>query len=133
MEFITYTHDGKAVISPAALTLSKLEQEDMLELHALDGAIVVTAKNRTAVETVEVMSALMRLVSSMSADLMCSFGGDDGGVCDGDCGNCCEGCADTIPVPAEAFEDAGLLGKHLCAQVIGNTVVISEDTEHGED
>lgn len=132
MEFITYTHDGKAVISPAALTLSKLEREDMLELHALDGAIVLTGKHQTAVETAEVMSALMRLVSSMSVDLMCSFDGDEGSICDGDCGNCCEGCADTIPVPTEAFADAGLLGKHLCTQVIGNTVVISEDTEHRE-
>ena len=36
MTFIKYTHDGKAVIQPAALTLSNLDNEDTLEMHTLD-------------------------------------------------------------------------------------------------
>lgn len=36
MTFIKYTNDGKAVIQPAALTLSGLEQEETLEMHILE-------------------------------------------------------------------------------------------------
>lgn len=35
----------------------------------------------------------------------------------------------TIPVPLEAFGDAGLLGKDLHIQVIDGAVVITEDTD----
>ena len=35
----------------------------------------------------------------------------------------------TIPVPLEAFGDAGLLGKELHIQVIDGAVVITEDTD----
>lgn len=35
MTFIKYTSDGKAVIQPAALTLSGLDREETLELHTL--------------------------------------------------------------------------------------------------
>ena len=41
MTFIKYTNDGKAVIQPAALTLSGLEQEETLEMHTLENAIVL--------------------------------------------------------------------------------------------
>ena len=41
MIFIKYTNDGKAVIQPAALTLSGLEQEETLEMHTLENAIVL--------------------------------------------------------------------------------------------
>ena len=45
MTFIKYTHDGKAVIQPAALTLSNLDNEDTLEMHTLDNAIVLLKEN----------------------------------------------------------------------------------------
>lgn len=35
----------------------------------------------------------------------------------------------TIPVPLEAFGDAGLLGKDLHIQIIDGAVVITEDTD----
>ena len=35
----------------------------------------------------------------------------------------------TLPVPLEAFGDAGLLGKDLRIQVIDGAVVITEDTD----
>lgn len=41
MTFIKYTSDGKAVIQPAALTLSGLDREETLELHTLENAIVL--------------------------------------------------------------------------------------------
>lgn len=36
MTFIKYTNDGKAVIQPAALTLSGLDREETLEMHTLE-------------------------------------------------------------------------------------------------
>ena len=41
MTFIKYTNDGKAVIQPAALTLSGLDREETLEIHTLEIAIVL--------------------------------------------------------------------------------------------
>ena len=41
MALIKYTNAGKAVIQPAALTLSVLEQEETLEMHTLENAIVL--------------------------------------------------------------------------------------------
>ena len=41
MTFINYTNDGKAVIQPAALVLSDLNQEEKLELHTMDNVIVL--------------------------------------------------------------------------------------------
>ena len=38
MTFIKYTNDGKAVIQPAALTLSGLEQEETVRRPTKEGA-----------------------------------------------------------------------------------------------
>lgn len=73
MTFIKYTHDGKAVIQPAALTLSNLDNEDTLEMHTLEKAIVLLKEKMTPVEKVETACGLMRLINSLSADLMCGF------------------------------------------------------------
>ena len=50
MTFIKYTNDGKAVIQPAALTLSGLEQEETLEMHTLENAIVLLKQEMEPVE-----------------------------------------------------------------------------------
>ena len=50
MTFIKYTNDGKAVIQPAALTLSGLEQEETLEMHILENAIVLLKPDMEPVE-----------------------------------------------------------------------------------
>ncbi len=79
MNFIKYTKDGKTVIQPAALILSGLEKENVLEMHTLDNALVLVKEKMLPQEKVKTMCSLMRLVNGLSADLMCGFEveGDD--------------------------------------------------------
>ena len=128
MTFIKYTNDGKAVIQPAALVLSGLEKEDALEMHTLDSAIVLIKEEMPPVEKVKTVCSLMGLVNSLTADLMCGFDEFIDEDVDGE--NFCE---DTIPIPAEAFEDAGIWGKNLNIQVIDGAVVITADDESDAD
>ena len=65
MTFIKYTNDGKAVIQPAALTLSGLEQEETLEMHTLENAIVLLKQEMEPVEKAAAMMALIRLTNSL--------------------------------------------------------------------
>lgn len=46
--------------------------------------------------------------------------------CDGDCASCELPCGDVFPIPREAMEDAGLLGKELLVQSEDGRVVIME-------
>lgn len=130
MEFVNYTHDGKAVIQPAALLLSKLEQEEVLELHTLDNAIVLLKEKMTPLEKSETMCALMRMVNALSTDLMCGFDVDEDGEEDEDDDVDCDS---SVPIPAEVLEAAGIWGENLRIQVIDGAVVITADTEDGDD
>ena len=80
MTFIKYTNDGKAVIQPAALTLSGLEQEETLEMHTLENAIVLLKPDMEPVEKAAAMMALMRLANSLWADMLAGLG-EPGGRC----------------------------------------------------
>ena len=119
MTFIKYTNDGKAVIQPAALTLSGLEQEETLEMHTLENAIVLLKQEMEPVEKATAMMALIRLVNSLWADMMAGWKEQEGDTdpCDG-----CSGC------PAEAFGDAGILHDNLrVVSVDGAVLVVSDD------
>ena len=126
MTFINYTNDGKAVIQSAALILSGLEREETLELHTLENAIVLLKPEMKPVEKAAAMMTLMRLVNSRGAEMMAGWKGqeeeEDG--CDG-----CHGCAeDTLPIPAEAFADAGILYDNLRVfSVDGAVLVVPRD------
>lgn len=126
MTFINYTNDGKAVIQSAALILSGLEQEETLELHTLENAIVLLKPEMKPVEKAAAMITLMRLVNSLGADMMTGWKGqeEDEDVCDG-----CHGCAeDTLPIPAEAFADAGIVFDNLRVfSVDGAVLVVPQD------
>lgn len=126
MTFINYTNDGKAVIQSAALILSGLEQEETLELHTLENAIVLLKPEMKPVEKAAAMITLMRLVNSLGADMMTGWEGqeEDEDVCDG-CHECAE---DTLPIPAEAFADAGILFDNLRVfSVDGAVLVVPQD------
>ena len=126
MTFIKYTNDGKAVIQPAALTLSGLEQEETLEMHTLENAIVLLKQEMEPVEKATAMMALIRLVNSLWADMMAGWEDQEG---DADpCGGC-SGCGeDMLPIPAEAFADAGILHDNLrVVSVDGAVLVVSDD------
>lgn len=126
MTFINYTNDGKAVIQSAALILSGLEREETLELHTLENAIVLLKPEMKPVEKAAAMMTLMRLVNSLGADMMTGWKGQEENedMCDG-----CQGCAeDTLPIPAEAFADAGILHDNLQVfSVDGAVLVVPQD------
>ena len=126
MTFINYTNDGKAVIQSAALILSGLEQEETLELHTLENAIVLLKPEMKPVEKAAAMMTLMRLVNSLGADMMTAWESQekDEEKCEG-----CHGCdEDMLPIPAEAFADAGILHDNLRVfSVDGAVLVVPQD------
>ena len=126
MTFINYTNDGKAVIQSAALILSGLEREKTLELHTLENAIVLLKPEMKPVEKAAAMMTLMRLVNSLGADMMTGWEGqeEDENMC-GSCHGCDE---DMLPIPAEAFADAGILFDNLRVfSIDGAVLVVSDD------
>ena len=126
MTFIKYTNDGKAVIQPAALILSGLDREDALEMHTLENAIVLFKQEMEPAEKVAAMTTLLRLAHSLSADMLADWEDheEDEDMCDG-----FHGCdEDTLPIPAEAFADAGILYDNLrVVSVDGAVLVVSDD------
>ena len=73
MTFIKYTSDGKAVIQPAALTLSGLDREETLELHTLENAIVLLKPDMEPVEKAAAMMTVMRLAHSLWEDMLADW------------------------------------------------------------
>ena len=126
MTFIKYTNDGKAVIQPAALTLSGLDREETLEMHTLENAIVLLKPDMEPVEKAATMKTVMRLAHSLWEDMLADWENqeDDEDMCDG-----CHGCdEDMLPIPAEAFEDADILYDNLrVISVDGAVLVVSDD------
>lgn len=126
MTFIKYTNDGKAVIQPAALTLSGLDREETLEMHTLENAIVLLKPDIEPVEKAAAMMTVMRLAHSLWEDMLADWENqeDDEDMCDG-----CHGCdEDMLPIPAEAFADAGILYDNLrVISVDGAVLVVSDD------
>jgi len=134
MTFIKYTNDGKAVIQPAALILSGLENEVALEMQTLDNVLVLHKEKMPPVEKMKTVISLMRLVNSLTSDTMCGFEEHIDEECDDECDDDFDE-EDNIPIPAEAFEDAGILGKILHVQVSDGAVLITaaeEDDESNE-
>ena len=126
MTFIKYTNDCKAVIQPAALTLSGLDREETLEMHTLENAIVLLKPDMEPVEKAAAMMTVMRLAHSLWEDMLADWENqeDDEDMCDG-----CHGCdEDMLPIPAEAFEDADILYDNLrVISVDGAVLVVSDD------
>ena len=111
MTFIKYTNDGKAVIQPAALTLSNLDNEDALEMHTLNNAIVLLKENMAPMEKYLAIASLIRLVESLAVDLEADTDDDTADDDDEDVpANICDG---MISIPGEAFEDAGIWGEDI--------------------
>lgn len=65
----------------------------------------------------------------VTCDGNCTFEPDDVEFCDGDCENCELPCGDVFPIPREAVEDAGLLGKKLLVQSEPGRLTIFENGE----
>ena len=125
MTFIKYTNDGKAVIQPAALTLSNLDKEDALEMHTLDNAIVLLKEDMAPMEKYLAIASLIRLVESLSVDLEADT--NDDAVDDDEADDNVNICDGMISIPGEAFEMAGIWGKDLNIRSVEGAVVITED------
>lgn len=129
MTFIKYTNDGKAVIQPAALTLSGLVNEGALEMHTLDHVIVLLKEEMPPVEKMKTACSLMRLVNTLTVDMMTEW--DEQEECgDEDDEDFCD---DVIPIPSEAFEDAGIWGEDLRIRAIDGAVIITPDDDSDEE
>ena len=106
MKFLLNQSDPRRRIAvpPPARKLSGLDGESALEIHALDGAIVITKARMTAMDMIKTIWSLSSLVTDMSARL--------GAAC-GDCTGCgfCE-CIDpdneAVRLPDYVLEEAGL-------------------------
>lgn len=134
MTFIKYTHDGRAVIQPAALMLSDLIEEETLEMHPLKQAIVLLKRDMTPQEKVDTMCSLTRLVNSLSADMMCGFDeAIDNEEADEDDEGKLTVCGDEFPIPVEVFEDAGIWGNGLHIQSVDGAVIITAGKEQADE
>ena len=124
MKFINYTNDGRVVAQHAALILSKLDETD-----TMDNAVILLKKDMTLVETRDVLQGMVRLARSMTLDALRNSDVEDKTpLVDESFDDEYEDTI-TIPVPLEAFGDAGLLDKDLRIQIIDGAVVITEDTD----
>ena len=95
-------------------------------MHTLENAIVLLKQEMEPVEKATAMMALIRLVNSLWADMMAGWKEQEGDTdpCDG-----CSGCGEEmLPIPAEAFADAGILHDNLrVVSVDGAVLVVSDD------
>lgn len=133
MTFIKYTNDGKAVIQPAALTLSGLDSEKMLEMHTLENAIVLLKADMTPLETFYAILELDRL----GREILSRWASrqETSPVPNGKSGYPgYDTCDNVIPIPVEAFQSAGIWGEDLHVQSANGAVLITadDDTETGD-
>ena len=157
MTFVKYTNDGKVIIQDAALFLSGLDGEEMLEMHLRENAIVLMKPDMPYMEKLLTLRDLTHLIGEMTLDLMpemkepggpgkdskdagpipavaCRTAGDldedttiytPKNAGSEDCGEYgYSACDDTVPVPVEALEAAGIMGEDLLIQSVDGAVVI---------
>lgn len=164
MTFVKYTNDGKVIIQDAALFLSGLDNEEMLEMYLRENAIVLMKLDMPYMEKLLTLRDLTHLIGEMTLGLMPEMKGPgrpdkDGkdagpipaGVLDEDttiytpknagsedCGDHgYNACDDTVPIPVEALEAAGIMGENLLIQSVDGAVVIfpekmCKSAQHGD-
>jgi len=132
MKFLLNQSDPRRRIAvpPPARKLSGLDGESALEIHALDGAIVITKARMTAMDMIKTIWSFSNLVTDMSAQL--------GAAC-GDCTGCgfceCMVCGDgPINLPACVLEEAGLPpGCKLTAAVDDDGIITVFEADYDYD
>lgn len=83
MKFIRETGKSNVLIPSAALALSGLDSAKQLELHTLDGTVLLLKDGMTAKELLSVIESLGQLSTELVVYLL-SVCGQCGG-CEGDC------------------------------------------------
>ncbi len=69
MNFVKYNQKNHIEIQPAALVLSGLDQAERLEMHTLDGALVLLKDDMDEFEQVHAITALSRLAEGLKRDV----------------------------------------------------------------
>lgn len=116
MTFLKYSSDGKIIIQPAALILSSLEDEEMLEMHALNNALVLLKNDMEIKEKFAVMSELSKLINSLLAEAISQADAEPDTL-------------HSISIPIEAFEDAGIDVGDLRVLADDGIVILVRDTQ----
>ena len=118
----------RIVVPNPAKKLSGLDNETELELHALNGAIVIAKAGMTAMDLVSMFWSLTGTTVNLLTTLARACG-----TCDG-CGYCDHLCdTQTVSLPEVILEAAGLpLGSKLAAEVDndGNIMVCLADHDY---
>ena len=113
MTFVKYTDEGKVVIQPAALMLSSLNEEELLEMHTLDKVLILLKDEMTPQETVAIVEELTRFCGSLMADAAEKLEERSD--------------RDTIRIPLEAFEDAGIDAENLRLLIDDGLLIFARD------
>jgi hypothetical protein len=93
----------RITLQPAVPELAGLGGATKLEIHALEGAIVVNKAEMSAIDMVRLIKSISTLVTELSAHLGLGCGQCDGcGYCDNFCGD------DAVRLPTYVLEAAGL-------------------------
>ncbi len=129
MKFKNTRGPGKGIAIPQAIRqLSGLNATSALEIHVLDGAVVVTKSEMTAMDIVNLIAALNNLSTDMAAHL---------GLACGECDQCgvCEVFDGTEPVsvPGYVLEQAGLENCKLTAAASGDGIITVTDAGYEYD
>lgn len=122
MNFVNFNSEGKFVIQNPALILSGLENEPKLEMHTLDGAIILIKPERSFLDQLKLRSGLNNFVSYLTSevDKVCTKH-EEADRDNSDINS------DGIRIPFEMFENAGILGENLCLRCIEGAVIITSE------
>ena len=112
MTFVKYTNDGKVIIQDAALFLSGLDGEEMLEMHLRENAIVLMKPEMPYMEKLLTLRDLTHLIGEMTLDLMPEMKGPGGPGKDS---------KDAGPIPAGARQATGVLDEDTTIYTPKNT------------
>lgn len=123
MTFVKHTFDDGAAITPAALALSGLDGSEMLELQALNKAVVLFEADMDFDARVALATQFMRMANALIADVSSEHEEDaEEDVAE------CECSSDVFAIPYIALEAAGLADKNLHLFTDDGIVVIVENT-----
>ena len=96
MTYVKRAKSGGVEITSAALTLSGLEEQEFLEVHTLNGAVVLFSADAERHELAGIVNELVRLAEAIITDVLDEEEAEQE--------------LDTVPFPKAILENAGLNG-----------------------
>lgn len=126
MKFLRVTDAAKVMIPKAAITVSKLDGTEKLELHALDNAAVLLKDRMSAMEVINAIDSLDELSSQLLEALVESC--DQCVCCEENCPFICE--SRGINLPSHLLDEANIPeGAKLSAVADPETgcIIVSEN------